>query len=1185
MSFMAKRRLTYGDAVKLLGGQSKWASLLGKAAGAGLASVPIVGPALTFLDLRDDVEQAGQSAIAALRGRLTGLSRFKRSELLEAAHAVLVINAFFTALDDLDEELRTALNSASLELTRLEQAAIAGDREWELLRSGGEGLAGIAFTLSRPGRIPGLDAVVADSGPELESFYRVMAADLLSFAQGTAVWDERDETTRDRWIAAITTGHLASSAVARYEQTLAQLAGDFPELAFWAHRVGVRAILDGLAELSQTTRTTRTTTELLAAAARGTTPSMVRADLRARYQDQLARPIADAAETVSGAVALPSLRELYVNPSCRRLPPARRAADIEWITEPGWQDGRQAGLWETVTEHLISTDAIHVPVVLFGQPGAGKSVFTQMLAAELDPRDFLVVRVELRAVPSDAGIQRQIEAALADLTGRAITWPDLAGDAGDAQLVIVLDGFDELLQASGQSQFDFLERVQEFQDREESLDRPVVVLVTSRTAVANQVRYPEGTVTVRLEEFDDDRVSDWLAAWNRANPGRPLPVETALEQGELARQPLLLFMLALFHSGGGDLTPGLRRAELYQRLFTEFVERDVNKLGTRGSGEERARRVRRDLDQLSLVAFAMFNRGRESIAEDELTADLSSLDRGASPAANRAAALTVASQLAGRFFFRLFMQRDQAMHGQRAAVSSYEFLHASFGEFLVARWVVAELRRIGEQDHRSADDLYRRPPDDDLFHALLSREVLSTREQRVLDFAAELLTGAEGEELARLHTLLVRLFHDCLQPRAASPYLGYQPTSQNVPAAYAAYSANLLLLLLAVAEAQGPAAGNVQLRDFRSYSRLWHAQLSVYQWDSLLDVIHVLSPITEQPSDDGGLRLARWTARELIMPVCEQLFLPEPGAWIVPASPAGRAAREAKLLANAGYIVALTTLLPYFRTVSGGFEEGGLQLGFQAAKLLQLLVSPSWELPAAERADLYRSLSIRLFTVRQSRLLLEQLRVDIHRLHARDLAELTVAAVPAAWTHITAYLDVLAHVHAAQPDGGYRPLPVHDLLSALREGRGRLPVELRALLEEVGGREWSHPAGGVFIDARESVDLIRLLDWDADRFPLVFSDADPLRIVGSLELMVPPGSAGLHVRSMFDQIPDWEPLFDIALWTGMAERGLPVDRAYQPLTPREAAVCYDIIPGFVVRARRLALGLGYPDPFPLGSGA
>src|SRR5262249_19626421 len=219
---------------------------------------------------------------------------------------------------------------------------------------------------------------------------------------------------------------------------------------------------------------------------------------------------------------------------------------------------------------------------LLGQPGAGKSVFTQMLAAELDPRDYLVVRVELRAVSSDAGLQRQIETALERLTGRRLPWPELADDVGQAQIVILLDGFDELLQASGVSQFDFLERVQEFQEREASLGRPVAVVVTSRTAVANQVRYPDGTVVVRLEEFDDDQVGRWLSTWNQANLARPLPVRTALAQGALARQPLLLY---------------------------------VKKHNAQISDRTRRWAVQRELDLLSMVAFAMFNRGRQMVTE------------------------------------------------------------------------------------------------------------------------------------------------------------------------------------------------------------------------------------------------------------------------------------------------------------------------------------------------------------------------------------------------------------------------------------------------------------------------------------------------------------------------------------------------------------------------------------------
>jgi len=56
--------------------------------------------------------------------------------------------------------------------------------------------------------------------------------------------------------------------------------------------------------------------------------------------------------------------------------------------------------------------------------------------------------------------------------------------------VVLLDGFDELLQATGVSQSDYLLKLARFQQREADQGRPVIVLVTSRTAVADRVRYP-----------------------------------------------------------------------------------------------------------------------------------------------------------------------------------------------------------------------------------------------------------------------------------------------------------------------------------------------------------------------------------------------------------------------------------------------------------------------------------------------------------------------------------------------------------------------------------------------------------------------------------------------------------------------------------------------------------------------
>src|SRR5262249_37824397 len=145
-------------------------------------------------------------------------------------------------------------------------------------------------------------------------------------------------------------------------------------------------------------------------------------------------------------------------------------------------------------------------------------------------------------------------------TGESLTWPELARSAGDALPVVLLDGFDELLQTTGVSQSDYLERVETFQRREADLGHPVAVLVTSRTAVADRARPARDMVTVRLEPFGTTQITRWCTVWNAANAEwlrsrNLLPLSTASLQAhrELACQPLLLLMLALYDADGNAL--------------------------------------------------------------------------------------------------------------------------------------------------------------------------------------------------------------------------------------------------------------------------------------------------------------------------------------------------------------------------------------------------------------------------------------------------------------------------------------------------------------------------------------------------------------------------------------------------------------------------------------------------------
>ena len=149
----------------------------------------------------------------------------------------------------------------------------------------------------------------------------------------------------------------------------------------------------------------------------------------------------------------------------------------------------------------------------------------------------------------------------------------------------------------------------------------MIVVVTTRVAVANRARFVGPTMVLRLEPFGADQVRRWLDVWNAVNPRAVLSPAVALRFPDLAGQPLLLFMLALYNADGNALHAEgaeLAKARLYERLLTRFARREVDK-SLRDALDDRVEQaVEEELVRLSVVAFAMFNRGVQWIDETEL---------------------------------------------------------------------------------------------------------------------------------------------------------------------------------------------------------------------------------------------------------------------------------------------------------------------------------------------------------------------------------------------------------------------------------------------------------------------------------------------------------------------------------------------------------------------------------------
>jgi hypothetical protein len=469
-------------------------------------------------------------------------------------------------------------------------------------------------------------------------------------------------------------------------------------------------------------------------------------------------------------------------------------------------------------------------------------VLTRVIAARLPARDYMAVRVELRNVPADTDLQSQIEHAIRDATGESLSWPALARSAGGALPVVLLDGFDELLQATGIGQTDYLEQIVRFQEREADQGRPVAVIITSRTAVADRARLPGcGAVAVRLEPFSAEQIRRWLAIWNAGNAAylatrrlQPLSADAVLRQLALASQPLLLLMLALYDADDNALqrhSAELGEADLYERILTRFAERELRKTQPGVEADPLRAAVEAELLRLSVAAFSMFNRGRQWVSDEELSADLTALlgasDTRHAPAGFQAPA-TPAQLVVGRFFF---IHEAQAMR-DGVSLTTCEFLHATFGEFLSARLVLRELGDLAAV----AATRSRQATDDGFLRALLSFAPLTMR-GTVIEFLTTLTQQLSGDTRGLLRGLLLVAFHDALEPRTDWSHDRYHPGRVSAPARHAAYSANLLIIIALIG---GPVTGRelfpdglFPASDWRRHAMLWRSQFTGEGWKNL----------------------------------------------------------------------------------------------------------------------------------------------------------------------------------------------------------------------------------------------------------------------------------------------------------------------------------------------------------------
>ncbi|MGI5288724.1 NACHT domain-containing protein [Nonomuraea polychroma] len=954
--------LSYRDAVVLLGGGSALTEVLDKAS--SLALFGLGG--IDLFDARAEAVRLGDGLIRRLRDQVKGLSRYDTTQRLAAAHAVIVISAYLEVLGEV---------GVLGELTREDQERLVGLDTHYLTES----------LLSLPLPLPAPQHPHETVREMLADRYAGLTGSLVALLSGLACWDGWDETERARLAR-----EVPARALRRYEELFRRLVADFPEVACWSELVGHQAtraeVRKGLAGLQEQLS--------VLVSARG--PSDRLAALIQANRSALAAPIVASSDLPRG-MAIPSLAQGYVDPAFRVFPAqqGRHVTSGKWWEALPLRDDLAAFL----SGHLTLPQSTDSPLLVLGQPGAGKSVLTRVLAARLPAAEFLPLRVELRGVRADADVLQQIEHGIKDALDEKMSWPDLVHAAQGALPVVMLDGFDELLQSTGVNQTDYLDKVAQFQRRQAERGRALAVIVTSRTAVADRARIPDESLVLRLEPFDEDRVRQWVAIWNHDNRRyfqerglEPLSVDNVLAVPNLAEQPLLLLMLALYDADGNAMRlvrEEFHEADLYERLLRGFAIREVRKSGGGLSDADLARAAEDELLRLSVTAFAMFNRGLQWVRKDDLESDLRALlPLTDQPSHGLRRALTHAEGVIGRFYF---VHTTQALR-EEERLKTYEFLHATFGEYLVARLVARELADMADELAFAASRHRPAKPDEAFLHACLSFAALVARGPIVTFLEHGIRNRMPPDRRALLRRHLCELFAGSLMPRPGSRYDGYQPVAAETPVRAAAYSANLLLL--AVLASDEPVLGTdlfgtdqpeTANERWRRISRLWHSQLTRAEWSALINTVRVRHFLR-----DGSRRMQVWLDGGEYFALKDLVFftwpdervrdLPYEDLYFTGDGPTVTWMREIAFRDDTALGHLFVDLLPYLVDV-----EDTLHAHPEApvADLLAIMLSSEPNLPA------YRNAFRRWVAgSRYAALALRQLEVDCRKMSADDVLEI-----------------------------------------------------------------------------------------------------------------------------------------------------------------------------------------------------
>lgn len=320
-------------------------------------------------------------------------------------------------------------------------------------------------------------------------------------------------------------------------------------------------------------------------------------------------------------------------------------------------------------------------IVLCGGPGSGKSTLCRMIASNLASNAHVYpVFLRLRRLKEGADIANFIEESL-----RKEGLIEKTSDLKDIpNLIIILDGFDELVMASRTRLRQFFNALRE--DHASGILRNSRIIVSGRdTLFPKGEGLPTGSHVLNLLPFDHVRVAAWAEKWRKLETdgkSESFRPELLLPEKELSGKksplhylltwPLTLHLVARVHTSGNftigkDGCDHIEKAYLYRSILADTATRQLGQ--AEGKGRLDSRQMRRFLQS---VAWEMHSRSVDCMDIAEVRPLLKQFFPGSTDGD-----LDEVAEVA-------IVNSPELTKGEE---TGFEFVHKSFAEYLAAEHI------------------------------------------------------------------------------------------------------------------------------------------------------------------------------------------------------------------------------------------------------------------------------------------------------------------------------------------------------------------------------------------------------------------------------------------------------------------------------------------------------------------